>query len=201
MVGTDLEDFIHPEDVQKFKDILRRVIDSPDPSPASMQIRVRHKNGTWRILEGTRQLSRKWSPPVNWHYCQCSRYHGVQARRKMNSTTWLNDGRLSITPARKLVPVWISNIFSGQSIARIVSRSLWWLLYKCARMQFSINESKLTSLSRMARELMPHPAEGPRRRVEWFCHPDQGKSWVLNGLEEIRAIPVKLQSELDILHI
>jgi PAS domain S-box-containing protein len=51
--GTGLQDYIHPDDIPVFMDAFRQRVQASDPSPVSMQLRIRHKDGTWRTLEGT----------------------------------------------------------------------------------------------------------------------------------------------------
>ncbi len=53
VIGTGLRHYIHPDDITAFVDAFRQHIQASDPSPVPMQLRVRHKNGTWRMMEGT----------------------------------------------------------------------------------------------------------------------------------------------------
>lgn len=53
VLGTGLQDYIHSNEMPTFIKTFRNLIQSRDAAPVSMQLRIRHKNGTWRILEGT----------------------------------------------------------------------------------------------------------------------------------------------------
>ena len=53
VVGTGLQDYIHPDDILPFIETFRQHVQASDPSPVSMQLRIRHKDGSWRTLEGT----------------------------------------------------------------------------------------------------------------------------------------------------
>ncbi len=53
VIGTHLLDYIHPGEINAFNETYRRLIEFPDPAPISMQFSIRHKNNSWRILEGT----------------------------------------------------------------------------------------------------------------------------------------------------
>ena len=51
LAGTYLGELVHPEDVPAMMEMFTRAIDAPG-SPAEMaQLRVRHRDGTWRIWE------------------------------------------------------------------------------------------------------------------------------------------------------
>ncbi len=51
--GAGLQDYIHPDDIPAFMEAFRQRIQTSDHSAVPMQIRLRHKNGTWCTLEGT----------------------------------------------------------------------------------------------------------------------------------------------------
>jgi PAS domain S-box-containing protein len=53
VIGSNLDDYIHPEEIARFIETFRMLVRSTNPEPVSTQLRVQHKNGTWRILEGT----------------------------------------------------------------------------------------------------------------------------------------------------
>jgi PAS domain S-box-containing protein len=53
VIGSGLQEYIHPEEMPGFIETFRKLIQSPTPAPVSMQLRIHHKNGYWRILEGT----------------------------------------------------------------------------------------------------------------------------------------------------
>ncbi len=53
VIGTDLQDYIHPDDLSSFFKAISQRILSSDPAPVSMQLRIRHKNSTWLTMEGT----------------------------------------------------------------------------------------------------------------------------------------------------
>ena len=48
--GISLQDFIHPEDLPSFLEAYQRVLQSPEP--VSLRLRMQHKDGAWRTLEG-----------------------------------------------------------------------------------------------------------------------------------------------------
>jgi len=50
---TRLLDHIHPDDISPFKKAFRQCIQASDSSPVSVLVRIRHKDETWRTLEGT----------------------------------------------------------------------------------------------------------------------------------------------------
>jgi len=52
LVGRDGLDSLHPDDVERAKTQLARVIARPDLRP-TIEVRFRHANGTWRSLEAT----------------------------------------------------------------------------------------------------------------------------------------------------
>jgi PAS domain S-box-containing protein len=51
MVGVPPGDFVHPDDQQVFADVFARAIGEPGV-PNSCEFRARHKDGSWRMVEG-----------------------------------------------------------------------------------------------------------------------------------------------------
>jgi PAS domain S-box-containing protein len=51
--GTSLQDYIHPGEIASFIENLQQLINSHESAPISMLLRIRHKDGSWRTLEGT----------------------------------------------------------------------------------------------------------------------------------------------------
>jgi PAS domain S-box-containing protein len=52
VIGTGLLDYIHPDDLAPFLEAFSQRVQNPESKPVTMQLRVRHKDGTWRTLEG-----------------------------------------------------------------------------------------------------------------------------------------------------
>jgi PAS domain S-box-containing protein len=52
LVGRRAMDLVHPEDVPAIESELREIVDRPYQA-ANLRARIQHKDGTWRILEGT----------------------------------------------------------------------------------------------------------------------------------------------------
>ncbi|MGA2503509.1 MAG: GAF domain-containing protein [Anaerolineales bacterium] len=53
VIGTGLQGYIYPEELPAFIETFHKLVQSSNPAPVSMQLRIRHKNESWRILEGT----------------------------------------------------------------------------------------------------------------------------------------------------
>jgi PAS domain S-box-containing protein len=49
--GRSVFDFIHPDDQPEVLARLQRIIEKAEPTPKAVQLRFRHKNGSWRVLE------------------------------------------------------------------------------------------------------------------------------------------------------
>jgi PAS domain S-box-containing protein len=52
LIGRNAFELVHPDDVQKVRDVFAEVIRNPDVL-LSTQFRFRHKDGSWRVLEAT----------------------------------------------------------------------------------------------------------------------------------------------------
>ena len=52
MVGTSTAEYVHPEDVQRARGELEALLTKPGVYPEAVETRVRHKDGSWRHLEG-----------------------------------------------------------------------------------------------------------------------------------------------------
>jgi len=52
IVGTNTADYVNPDDLEKAFDELAKVLSKPGVHPVAVETRVRHKDGTWRWLEG-----------------------------------------------------------------------------------------------------------------------------------------------------
>jgi len=52
LVGHAAVEFVHPEDLDTMLDTFRRLRAAPDTT-TSMRVRMRHRDGSWRLLEGT----------------------------------------------------------------------------------------------------------------------------------------------------
>ena len=54
VIGKNVLDFVHPEDVTATDRVLRAALHNPG-MPQSIELRFRHRDGSWRILEVDRQ--------------------------------------------------------------------------------------------------------------------------------------------------
>lgn len=52
MVGTNTAEYVHPEDLERATGELGKAISKPGVYPVAVETRVRHKDGSWRHLEG-----------------------------------------------------------------------------------------------------------------------------------------------------
>ena len=52
MVGTSTAEYVHPDDVERARGELEALLSKPGVHPAAVETRVRHKDGSWRHLEG-----------------------------------------------------------------------------------------------------------------------------------------------------
>jgi PAS domain S-box-containing protein len=52
MVGTNAAEYVHPDDLKKGLDTLSEAVSKPGVHPGAVETRVRHKDGSWRYLEG-----------------------------------------------------------------------------------------------------------------------------------------------------
>ena len=52
MVGTNTADYVHPDDTGRAFGELEALLSKPGAYPAAVETRVRHKDGSWRHLEG-----------------------------------------------------------------------------------------------------------------------------------------------------
>jgi PAS domain S-box-containing protein len=52
MLGTNTGDYVHPDDLEKGFKELAEALAKPGVHPVAVETRVRHKDGTWRWLEG-----------------------------------------------------------------------------------------------------------------------------------------------------
>lgn len=52
VVGTNTADYVNPDDLEKAFDELAKVLSKSGVHPVAVETRVRHKDGTWRWLEG-----------------------------------------------------------------------------------------------------------------------------------------------------
>lgn len=53
LLGNQLADFLHPEDIELARETLQDVVAGSGPRLASVEVRVRHHDGHWRVLELT----------------------------------------------------------------------------------------------------------------------------------------------------
>jgi PAS domain S-box-containing protein len=51
-IGTSAADYVHPDDLKKGLDALSEAVSKPGVHPVAVETRVRHKDGSWRCLEG-----------------------------------------------------------------------------------------------------------------------------------------------------
>jgi PAS domain S-box-containing protein len=51
--GSNLQKYIHPNDLPAFIEGFQRCLQAFDSSPVSLELRILHKNGSWLTLEGT----------------------------------------------------------------------------------------------------------------------------------------------------
>ena len=52
MIGTNTADYVHPDDLKKAFEEFAQVLARPGVHPAAVETRVRHRDGSWRWLEG-----------------------------------------------------------------------------------------------------------------------------------------------------
>jgi PAS domain S-box-containing protein len=52
MVGTSTAEYVHPDDTERARGELEALLSKPGVHPAAVETRVRHKDGSWRHLEG-----------------------------------------------------------------------------------------------------------------------------------------------------
>jgi len=52
VVGTSTAEYVHPDDVERARGELEALLSKPGVHPAAVETRVRHKDGSWRHLEG-----------------------------------------------------------------------------------------------------------------------------------------------------
>jgi PAS domain S-box-containing protein len=52
LVGSNAAEYVHPDDLMKGFDELARAVSKPGIHPMAVETRVRHKDGSWRYLEG-----------------------------------------------------------------------------------------------------------------------------------------------------
>ena len=52
MVGINAAEYVHPDDLKKGFDALSEAVSKPGVQPVAVETRVRHKDGSWRYLEG-----------------------------------------------------------------------------------------------------------------------------------------------------
>lgn len=52
MVGTNSAEYVHPDDMQRASEELATLLSKPGVHPVAVETRVRHKDGSWRYLEG-----------------------------------------------------------------------------------------------------------------------------------------------------
>ncbi len=52
MVGTNGAEYVHPDDMQRASEELAALLSKPGAHPVPVETRVRHKDGSWRHLEG-----------------------------------------------------------------------------------------------------------------------------------------------------
>jgi len=62
LVGTNHNEYVHPEDVARFAGVMTEAMRSTTEMPI-IEFRARHKNGTWRLLEGVGK-NLLWNPAV-----------------------------------------------------------------------------------------------------------------------------------------
>ena len=51
-IGTNAAEYLHPDDLKKGFDALSEAVSKPGVHPVAVETRVRHKDGSWRCLEG-----------------------------------------------------------------------------------------------------------------------------------------------------
>jgi PAS domain S-box-containing protein len=52
MLGTNTANYVHPDDIERARGELELLLSKPGVHPAAVETRVRHKDGSWRHLEG-----------------------------------------------------------------------------------------------------------------------------------------------------
>jgi PAS domain S-box-containing protein len=52
MVGTNSAEYVHPDDMERASKELEALLSKPEVHPVAVETRVRHKDGSWRHLEG-----------------------------------------------------------------------------------------------------------------------------------------------------
>lgn len=52
MVGTNTAEYVHPDDLEEALHELEVAVSRPGVHPVAVETRVRHKDGSWRHLEG-----------------------------------------------------------------------------------------------------------------------------------------------------
>lgn len=52
MIGTNSADYVHPDDMERSFEELDALLFKPGVHPVAVVTRVRHKDGSWRHLEG-----------------------------------------------------------------------------------------------------------------------------------------------------
>ncbi|HEY6752769.1 MAG TPA: PAS domain S-box protein [Rubrobacteraceae bacterium] len=51
-IGTNAAEYVHPDDLKKGLEALSEAVSKPGVHPVAVETRVRHKDGSWRCLEG-----------------------------------------------------------------------------------------------------------------------------------------------------
>jgi PAS domain S-box-containing protein len=51
-IGTNATEYVHPDDLKQGLDALSEAVSKPGVHPVAVETRVRHKDGSWRCLEG-----------------------------------------------------------------------------------------------------------------------------------------------------
>ena len=52
MLGTNTAEYVHPDDLKRAFGELEALLSKPGVYPEAVETRVRHKDGSWRHLEG-----------------------------------------------------------------------------------------------------------------------------------------------------
>ena len=52
MLGTNTAEYVHPDDLERAFGELQALLSKPGVHPEAVETRVRHRDGSWRHLEG-----------------------------------------------------------------------------------------------------------------------------------------------------
>jgi len=109
LVGRAITEFLHPDDLQSVVEALGAVVDDAD-QPEAMEIRFLHKDGSWRICEGTgRNLID--DPAVNGIVVN---YRDISERKRMEAEMRQSEERFRNVLDNSLDMVYRLDLGTGQ---------------------------------------------------------------------------------------